>query len=110
MEKKECIDLLNKKGYLTQEVDGIISIHIGEGENITKTIDTVTALVKEKGYAGSYGFKWKNPNPADSSKEKAENKKHRDVMKETMNDNMEEAISYEMDLDESDEGQMTFLF
>ena len=44
------------------------------------------------------------------SKEKAENKKHRDVMKETMNDNMEEAISYEMDLDESDEGQMTFLF
>lgn len=116
MEKKACIDLLNQKGYLTQETDGVVTVQLGdlpEKERKCK-MEEISELIKGKGYTGSYGFRWKNE--AVAGKKGAE-KKDTDFdlhfEEDVLEKNIEEEKTAEklsFDLDESGEGQMSFLF
>lgn len=115
MEKKACIDLLNQKGYLTQETDGVITIQLGdlsEKERNHKMAE-ISELITAKGYTGSYGFRWKN----DAAAKKSSGKKDREfdlhfeeVPTEKSVETEKTAEDLNFELDESGEGQMSFLF
>lgn len=90
MEKKEFLNVLAKKGFLLQEADGISFVVLGDVSEAeaAKRMQEVADLAATSAYVGSYGFKWKN-------KGKVQVKKPEPVY---------------IDLDESDEGRMSFTF
>ena len=112
MEKKACIDLLNQKGYMTQESDGVVTIQFGElnEKERKQKMDEISELIKSKGYTGSYGFRWKND--AVSGKKNSQKKegdfdlKISEALENDTVENEQEKMSF--DLEESGEGQMSF--
>lgn len=116
MEKKACIDFLNQKGYLTQETDGVVTIQLGDlpEKERNHKIAEISELITAKGYTGSYGFRWKN----DAAVAKTSSgKKDRDfdlhfeeVPAEKSVETEKTAEDLNFELDESGEGQMSFLF
>lgn len=110
MEKKACIDLLNQKGYLTQEADGVVTVQLGElsEKERKQKMDEIAELIKAKGYTGSYGFRWKND--AAAGKKGSTQKEDDFDFTKAMDNEITEKGQPAFDLEESGEGQMSFFF
>lgn len=112
MEKKACIDLLNQKGYLTQESDGVVTVQFGEltEKERKQKMNEIAELIKAKGYTGSYGFRWKNEaaEKKNTSKNEAFDFNFKNALDEDTVEKEQEEPSF--DLGESGEGQMSFFF
>lgn len=100
MDKNKCIEELNKLEYKAQIMDGIIIIYLNcdSDKEASKEMDKIKKMLEQKGYVGSIGFRWKQLMDDDQEEfvpEKIEYKKPEPI---------------DFDLEEENEGQMSFMF
>lgn len=61
MNKKDCIEKLEKEGITACETDGVVMVSYKEGNEreFKKFLSLLSEKIHSIGYTGSYGVKWK---------------------------------------------------